>query len=170
MQSLSKDTEFIFDCDETPSDKAWWSLSAAQHWSWKSHLQLSALKLWALLLRVPAQKKCVQAREGKPLFQRQVKCFHSLLNYKLNSISILSYGLAFFLIWKKSVSSYSLMEKHQSTHTFSYPPVLLSPTMYCPAFSYSLSACPEAIRRTRRNWPGQAASSVCFPGVWDIRI
>ena len=33
-----------FDCDETLPDKVWWNVLAAQHWSSKSHLQLSPLK------------------------------------------------------------------------------------------------------------------------------
>lgn len=102
VQSLSEGIEFIFYCDET--DKAWWSLSS-------SRLILKVLfaavsfekKLLSLLAESPSLKKCTQARERK-LFQRWLKCFHSLLNEKLHSISSLFYVLLFFLTWKKNVS------------------------------------------------------------------
>lgn len=96
-----------FDCDETLPDKVWWSLLATQHWSSKSHLQFSRLKRnLELSCWETSFKKCVQTKEEKLLFQRWMKYFHSLLNQKFHSLSSLSYGLLFFLIWKKNVSSY----------------------------------------------------------------
>ena len=44
-------------------------------------------------LSSPSLKKYVKAEEGQLQFRRWVKCFCSLLNYKLNSISLLFCGL-----------------------------------------------------------------------------
>lgn len=73
----------------------------------------------------PNLKKYIQARKGQLWFQRRVKCFRSLLNYKLNQLISVFYGWLHFLIWKKNVSSCSLMERHHRLDKFYWSPRFL---------------------------------------------